>query len=67
MNRLDGGTVIPPAQAWLNCGKPCGRCGGCPGRGNASVRPRGQTPSQTVLEKKQVNDLFSSYLVHIDI
>lgn len=64
MNRFYVGTVVSPDQAWLNGGKPCGRGGSCPGRRNAPMRPRRQTPSQTVLEEKQVN-LPISYLVHV--
>lgn len=52
MDRFDGGTVVSPDQARLDGGKPCGRGGSCPERGHAPMRPRRQTPSQTVLEEK---------------
>lgn len=55
MNGFDGGTVVSPDQAWLNGGKPCGRGGSCPGRGNAPKRPGRQTPPQPLLKEKQGN------------
>lgn len=59
MNGFGGGTVVSPDQARLNGGKPCGRGGSCPGRGNPPERPRRQTAAQTLEEKQQLFGMSS--------